>query len=117
MWVTDFYSLGDEIVPSNIQIYNEDCLPAMRKMKDKQFDLAIVDPPYGGGATQLSEDTSQNMTICGGGRVIEPFLGSRTAAVACYDMGFDLVGYEIDKDYFEAAQKRIENHKKQLVLF
>ncbi|RMG78104.1 MAG: site-specific DNA-methyltransferase, partial [Bacteroidetes bacterium] len=30
-----------------IEIYNEDCLPAMRKMKDNQFDLAIVDPPYG----------------------------------------------------------------------
>ncbi len=28
-------------------VYNADCLPAMRKMKDNQFDLAIVDPPYG----------------------------------------------------------------------
>ena len=27
-----------------------DCLDAMRKMPDKAFDLAIVDPPYGGGA-------------------------------------------------------------------
>ena len=24
-----------------------DCLEAMRKMDDNQFDLAIVDPPYG----------------------------------------------------------------------
>ena len=32
---------------ANIQLYNEDCLPAMRAMQDKQFDLAIVDPPYG----------------------------------------------------------------------
>lgn len=50
----------------------------------------------------------------GGGRVIEPFLGSGTSAIACYDMGFDLTGYEIDKDYYEAAVKRLENHKKQL---
>lgn len=28
-------------------VYNEDCLAAMRTFKDKQFDLAIVDPPYG----------------------------------------------------------------------
>lgn len=30
-----------------IKIYNEDCLNALKKMKDKEFDLAIVDPPYG----------------------------------------------------------------------
>lgn len=29
--------------------YNMDCLEAMRQMPDKVFDLAIVDPPYGGG--------------------------------------------------------------------
>ena len=32
-----------------ITLYNEDCLPAMKKMQDNQFDLAIVDPPYGIG--------------------------------------------------------------------
>jgi len=32
-----------------ITLYNEDCLPAMEKMQDNQFDLAIVDPPYGEG--------------------------------------------------------------------
>ena len=32
---------------ANIQLYNEDCLPAMRLMDDNAFDLAIVDPPYG----------------------------------------------------------------------
>lgn len=29
--------------------YNMDCLEAMRKMPDKYFDLAVVDPPYGIG--------------------------------------------------------------------
>ena len=32
---------------SNINLYNSDCLVAMRGMKDKQYQLAIVDPPYG----------------------------------------------------------------------
>ncbi len=32
-----------------IRLFNEDCLPAMRRMKDKQYSLAIVDPPYGIG--------------------------------------------------------------------
>lgn len=30
-------------------IYNQDCLEAMKEMSDNQFDLAIVDPPYGIG--------------------------------------------------------------------
>lgn len=30
-------------------LYLADCLPAMREMPDKAFDLAIVDPPYGIG--------------------------------------------------------------------
>jgi len=31
-----------------------DCLNAMRSMKDNEFDLAIVDPPYGIGANKMT---------------------------------------------------------------
>lgn len=31
----------------NIKLYNADCMEVMKTFKDKQFDLAIVDPPYG----------------------------------------------------------------------
>ena len=34
---------------SGITIINDDCLSAMQNMKSKEFDLAIVDPPYGIG--------------------------------------------------------------------
>ena len=30
--------------------YNMDCLEYMKTLPDKYFDLAVVDPPYGGGA-------------------------------------------------------------------
>ena len=30
-----------------ISLYNKDCMDAMKQMEDNQFDLAIVDPPYG----------------------------------------------------------------------
>ena len=33
----------------NIKLYNADCMEVMKTFKDKQFDLAIVDPPYGLG--------------------------------------------------------------------
>lgn len=29
--------------------FNEDCLEGMRRYPDGFFDLAVVDPPYGGG--------------------------------------------------------------------
>ena len=32
---------------SKIELHNVDCLPFMKQCEDKQFDLAIVDPPYG----------------------------------------------------------------------
>lgn len=31
--------------------YNMDCMDYMRTLPDKAFDLAVVDPPYGGGGT------------------------------------------------------------------
>lgn len=52
-----------------------------------------------------------------GDKILDTHLGSGSIAIACYDMGFDLTGYEIDKDYFEAAKKRIDNHMKQGQLF
>ena len=30
-----------------------DCMEAMREFPDKFFDLAVVDPPYGGGSSQI----------------------------------------------------------------
>ena len=30
-----------------INLYNRDCMEALKEFKDNQFDLAIVDPPYG----------------------------------------------------------------------
>lgn len=32
--------------------FNRDCMEAMKEFPDKFFDLAVVDPPYGGGCSQ-----------------------------------------------------------------
>lgn len=52
-----------------------------------------------------------------GDKILDTHLGSGSIAIACHDMGFDLVGCELDKDYYEAAVKRFNNHKMQQVLF
>ena len=31
----------------NIKLYNANCMEVMKTFNDKQFDLAIIDPPYG----------------------------------------------------------------------
>tara|TARA_R100000654_G_C2634235_1_gene120668 strand:- start:38 stop:628 length:591 start_codon:yes stop_codon:yes gene_type:complete len=191
-------------------IYNQDCMEAMKEMTDNQFDLAIVDPPYGigldGGKIGYSKykkkdwdscsppkeyfdelfRVSKNQIIWGfnhflnkltstkavifwnkhqnghfaegelawcsigtvkyydrayqrdiggkihptqkpvalyewllmnyakeGDTILDTHLGSGSIAIACHNLGFELTGYEIDKEYFEAAKKRIEQHKQQ----
>ena len=50
-------------------------------------------------------------------KILDTHLGSGSIAIACHNLGFDFTGYEIDKDYFDAANKRIEQHKQQLRIF
>ena len=49
-----------------------------------------------------------------GDRILDTHLGSGSIAIACHNLGFDLVGCELDTDYFEAAQKRLQQHQSQL---
>lgn len=49
-----------------------------------------------------------------GDKILDTHMGSGSSIIACYDMGFDYMAFEIDKDYYEAACKRIEQHKAQL---
>tara|TARA_R110001592_G_scaffold351111_1_gene647968 strand:- start:25 stop:660 length:636 start_codon:yes stop_codon:yes gene_type:complete len=206
-------------------LYNQDCLEAMKDMKDNQFDLAIVDPPYGINITKnkrLNNNSkkdwdkeiptpeyfkelfrvSKNQIIWGGNyfieylkntrcylnwdklnhsdtyadcemawtsfdknakifkymwdgnrygfigaiqgvgkksirthptqkpvalyewllinyakegdKILDTHLGSGSIAIACHNLGYDLTGYEIDKEYFDAATKRLQQHKSQL---
>lgn len=211
-----------------INLFNKDCLEALKEMKDNQFDLAIVDPPYGGNdaiglkdnkkqGKQATKRTnynvfeniaptleyftelkrvSKNQIIWGvnfynnydlsGGRlvwdkkgtafgraemaylsmtksvniceiiwngmiqhdmknkeqrihptqkpvklyewllmnyakegdnILDTHLGSGSIAIACDNLGYDLEGYELDKEYFEAASKRLKQHQSQIKMF
>ena len=52
-----------------------------------------------------------------GDKILDTHLGSGSIAIACHDLGFDLTGFELDKDYFKAMEKRIEEHQLQQTLF
>ena len=47
-------------------------------------------------------------------KVIDIYLGSGTTAIASHNLGCNFIGYEKDKNYFQIAQKRIDNNIRQL---
>ena len=214
-----------------INLHNKDCYEALKDFKDNQFDLAIIDPPYGigesGGKFRMKPDrpsyklkkikhkkkewdnkpcsmfffselkrVSKNQIIFGanhfienipnansscwvvwdkniggdfadcelaycsfktsirkffghpfigtnggknrihptqkpvklyefllmtyakeGDKILDTHLGSGSIAIACHNLGFDLEGYEIDSEYFEAASKRLKEHQQQIRMF
>jgi len=51
-----------------------------------------------------------------GDKILDTHLGSGSIAIACHDYNFDLTACELDKEYYDKAIQRINNHKKQLKL-
>tara|TARA_R100000951_G_scaffold19888_1_gene16758 strand:- start:186 stop:776 length:591 start_codon:yes stop_codon:yes gene_type:complete len=49
-----------------------------------------------------------------GDKILDTHLGSGSIAIACHNLGYDLTACELDKEYYEAAIKRINQHKAQL---
>ena len=52
-----------------------------------------------------------------GDKILDTHLGSGSIAIACHNLGYDLEGYELDKDYYIEAKKRLEEHQAQLRMF
>lgn len=48
-----------------------------------------------------------------GYKILDTHVGSASSLIACYDMGFDAVGFELDKDYYEQSKARLEYFMKQ----
>ena len=52
-----------------------------------------------------------------GYKILDTHVGSASSLIACHQMGFDVVGCELDKEYFDMAQQRIKEETAQLSLF
>jgi site-specific DNA-methyltransferase (adenine-specific) len=52
-----------------------------------------------------------------GDKILDTHLGSGSIAIACHDYGFELTACELDKEYFDKAMQRINNHTAQQKLF
>ena len=52
-----------------------------------------------------------------GDKILDTHLGSGSIAIACHNLGYDLTACELDKDYYNAAIKRLKQHQQQLTMF
>jgi site-specific DNA-methyltransferase (adenine-specific) len=52
-----------------------------------------------------------------GDKILDTHLGSGSSRIAAYIMGFDFCASEIDKDYFDAQEKRFKEQTAQGSLF
>ncbi len=51
-----------------------------------------------------------------GDKILDTHLGSGSSRIACDKMGFNFIGFELDKDYFESQEKRFSQYKSQMIL-
>lgn len=49
-----------------------------------------------------------------GDRILDTHAGSASSLIACHNLGFDFLGFEIDKVYFERARQRLESVQAQM---
>ena len=52
-----------------------------------------------------------------GDKILDTHLGSGSIAIACHNLKYDLTACELDKEYFDAAMKRIKRHQQQIQMF
>ena len=60
---------------------------------------------------QLNDHAEEGM------KILDSHLGSGSSRIAAWNYKMDFTGYELDKDYFDASEKRYQNHISQLKLF
>ena len=64
--------------------------PTVKPLSLIKYLITLVTPPEG---------------VC-----LDPFEGSGTHALACEELGFNYIGFELDKEYYEIAKNRINKH-------
>ena len=52
-----------------------------------------------------------------GDKILDTHAGSASSLIACYEGGYDFIGFEIDEYYHEMANERLESRMSQLNLF
>jgi site-specific DNA-methyltransferase (adenine-specific) len=81
-----------------------------QNMKDKEQRIHPTQKPVALYKWLLQNYAKQ------GDKILDTHLGSGSSRIAAYEMGFDFTAFELDKEYFEAQEKRYKAHIAQLKL-
>lgn len=49
-----------------------------------------------------------------GDKILDTHVGSASSLIACEEIGFDYVGFEIDETYYGQSKERLERHRQQI---
>ena len=52
-----------------------------------------------------------------GDKILDTHVGSASSLIACYQMGFEYLGFEIDEEYYAKAKERLDAVKAQASIF
>jgi len=89
----------------------------------KQFNLSRVQAYAGSNKIHPTEkpiklyDWCLNKFAKQGDLILDTHLGSGSSRIAAHKGGFNFTGFEIDKDYYEAQEKRFKDFISQLRMF
>ena len=89
---------------SEIKLYNDDCIVAMKKVADKSIDLIVTDPPYNLGNFMKNRDTNLS-------KMRDNFFGS----AGWDDMEFD--DWEKSMDNFFKSSARVMKKGGTMIVF
>ena len=51
-----------------------------------------------------------------GDLILDTHVGSASSLIACEDMGFKYVGFELDEIYYKESKERLERHTAQITI-
>ena len=52
-----------------------------------------------------------------GDKILDTHVGSASSLIACHELGFDYVGFEIDPTYYKLAKQRLDAAESQISMF
>jgi site-specific DNA-methyltransferase (adenine-specific) len=82
-----------------------------QNMKDKEIRIHPTQKPVALYKWILDNYANE------GDLILDTHLGSGSIRLACNELKFPFTGFELDKDYYEAQEKRFNDFKSQLRLF
>jgi site-specific DNA-methyltransferase (adenine-specific) len=125
LWFTKPYKIGttiaDNVLAHGVGAFNEEAFLRYEKFTDNVLTSGFMPGETGLHPTQKPIKLMQaliELATQEGQVVLDPFCGSGTTLVAAKNTGRKYIGFELNPEYFEIAEYRLnDNHKKQASLF